>query len=72
MHTNRPVLNLTPLAVTAQTVCEGEKFGIEVEKSRGGKFKNCEQVIREGGWESIAEQPSMFDTTMDQVTVVGD
>ena len=35
-------------------------------------LKNCEQVIREGGWESIAEQPSMFDTTMDQVTVVGD
>ena len=45
MHTNRPVLNLTPLAVTAQTVREGEKFGIEVEQSRGGKFKAGAHIV---------------------------
>jgi hypothetical protein len=28
-HTNKPVIDLTPLAVAAQTVREGEKFGIE-------------------------------------------
>jgi hypothetical protein len=34
-HTNRPVLILTPLAVAAQTIREGEKFGIEVKRSNG-------------------------------------
>ncbi len=32
-RTNKPVLILTPLAVSAQTVREGEKFGIECERS---------------------------------------
>ena len=35
-HTNKPVLVLTPLAVAAQTVREGEKFGIEVRRSSDG------------------------------------
>src|ERR1700726_58976 len=35
--TNRPVLILTPLAVSHQTVKEGEKFGIEVHRSTDGK-----------------------------------
>ena len=35
--TNRPVLILTPLAVSAQTVREAEKFGIEAKQSRDGK-----------------------------------
>jgi hypothetical protein len=34
--TNKPVLILTPLAVSSQTVSEGEKFGIEVHKCRDG------------------------------------
>lgn len=33
--TNRPVLVLTPLAVAAQTVREGQKFGIEVRRTIG-------------------------------------
>jgi hypothetical protein len=37
-HTNRPVLILTPLAVSAQTVREGEKFGIKVIRSQEGKI----------------------------------
>lgn len=32
----RPVLILAPLAVSAQTVAEGEKFGIEVSRSQDG------------------------------------
>lgn len=36
-HTNKPVLILTPLAVSHQTVAEGEKFGIEVKRSHDGK-----------------------------------
>jgi len=36
-RTNRPVLILTPLAVSQQFVREGEKFGIEVGVSRDGK-----------------------------------
>ena len=35
-HTNKPVLILAPLAVAAQTVREGEKFGIEVKRSSDG------------------------------------
>jgi hypothetical protein len=34
-YTNRPVLILTPLAVAAQTIREGDKFGIEVRRSAG-------------------------------------
>lgn len=35
-HTNRPVLVLTPLAVTSQTVREASKFGVTAEFSAGG------------------------------------
>lgn len=35
-HSGRPVLILAPLAVSAQTVREGEKFGIECHRSRDG------------------------------------
>lgn len=34
-HTNKPVLILTPLAVSAQTIEQGEKFGIEVKRLKG-------------------------------------
>ena len=34
-HTNRPVLILTPLAVSFQTVLEAEKFGMEAVRSHG-------------------------------------
>lgn len=37
-RTNKPVLILTPLAVSPQTILEGEKFGIEVKRSRDGKI----------------------------------
>jgi len=36
-HTNKPVLILTPLAVSQQTIREGEKFGIECHRSPNGK-----------------------------------
>ncbi len=36
-HANKPVLLLTPLAVSAQTVAEGEKFGIECRRQREGE-----------------------------------
>jgi hypothetical protein len=35
--TNKPVLVVCPLAVSAQTVREAEKFGIECDRSRDGK-----------------------------------
>jgi hypothetical protein len=38
-NTNGAILILTPLAVSAQTIREGEKFGIEVQRSRDGKAK---------------------------------
>jgi hypothetical protein len=31
-HTNQPVLILCPLAVSGQTISEGERFGIDIEK----------------------------------------
>lgn len=39
MHTNKPVLHLTPLAVAQQTVIEAEKFDIPVMRSNDGTVK---------------------------------
>lgn len=36
--TNKPVLIVTPLAVSAQTIREGEKFGVECKRSSDGKI----------------------------------
>lgn len=38
-HTNKNVLIVTPLAVSHQTIREGEKFGIEVKRSDDGQSK---------------------------------
>jgi hypothetical protein len=38
-QTNKNILILSPLAVSNQTVLEGEKFGIEVKRSRDGQPK---------------------------------
>lgn len=38
-HTGKPVLILAPLAVAAQTVREGAKFGIDVYHSRDGSYE---------------------------------
>lgn len=51
-HTGKPVLVLTPLAVSTQTINEGEKFGIECARSRDGEVAgpitvtNYEQLHR--------------------------
>lgn len=37
--TNKPVLIITPLAVSPQTVREGTKFGIDCQRSNNGKYK---------------------------------
>jgi hypothetical protein len=43
--TNKPVLIITPLAVGAQTIREGEKFGIECHKAADGKIHPGINVI---------------------------
>jgi hypothetical protein len=43
--TNRPVLILTPLAVSHQTEREAEKFGIEAKRSQDGKHNGAGIVI---------------------------
>lgn len=43
--TNRPVLVLTPLAVGAQTVREGDKFGVECVRTRDGQFPRGARVV---------------------------
>ena len=37
-HTNKPVLILCPLAVSGQTIAEGVRFGIEVQKLKSDVF----------------------------------
>ena len=44
-HTNKPVLVLAPLAVAAQTVREGEKFGIECVRSYDGTFEAGARIV---------------------------
>lgn len=39
-HTNRPVIVLTPLAVSGQTIREAEKFGIDAVRSSDGSIRN--------------------------------
>jgi len=43
--TNRPVLILSPLSVSSQTVEEATKFGIEAVRSRDGKFAASKGII---------------------------
>ena len=45
-HTGKPVLILAPLAVSGQTIKEGEKFGVNVDKCGKGKIQisNYEQL----------------------------
>lgn len=40
MHTNKSVIIFTPLAVSAQTILEADKFGIEAYKSDDGRLKS--------------------------------
>lgn len=44
-HENKPVLILTPLAVATQTVSEGEKFGINVVRSKDGKYPKGARIV---------------------------
>lgn len=44
-QTNRPVLVLAPLAASAQTVREAEKFSIECERSRDGCHRSGARVV---------------------------
>lgn len=44
-HTGKPVLILTPLAVGAQTVREGEKFHIDCHQSRDGTWPEDKHII---------------------------
>jgi hypothetical protein len=44
-HTNRPVLDLTPLAVAAQTIIEAEKFGIDAQRSPDGRFAGKRIIV---------------------------
>lgn len=45
IETNKPVLIITPLAVSHQTVKEARKFGIEADRSHDGKFKTGARII---------------------------
>jgi superfamily II DNA or RNA helicase len=44
-HTNKPVILLTPLAVSAQMVEEASKFGVDAVRSGDGKFKSGARVV---------------------------
>lgn len=65
-HTNGRVILVTPNAVSAQTVQEGEKFGIETVRSKGGKFPSNAKIIV-----TNYEQLENFDAN-DFVGFIGD
>lgn len=44
-HTKRPVLILAPLAVTEQTIKEGEKFGIKVQRFLSSEYHENKDVF---------------------------
>lgn len=43
-HANKPVLILTPLAVSHQTLIEAQKFGIEAKRSAAGEVHQCVNI----------------------------
>ena len=60
--TNKPVLILTPLAVGAQTVREGEKFHIQARRTYTGEVHpgiNIAEVSK-NGWNEATNQEEMF------------
>lgn len=65
-HTNKRVLVMTPNAVSAQTVAEGDKFGIGCVRAKGGTLPSGEKIIV-----SNYEQLEKFDPN-DFVGFVGD
>ena len=65
-HTNGRTLLMTPNAVSAQTVAESEKFGIESVHSKGGKYPAGAKIIV-----SNYEQLKHFDPN-DFVAFIGD
>ena len=65
-HTNGRTLLMTPNAVSAQTVAEGEKFGVECVRSKGGKFPSAAKIVV-----SNYEQLTHFDPN-DFVCFIGD
>ena len=56
-QTNKPVLILSPLSVSQQTVEEAEKFDIEATRSMDGKFKGKQIVV------TNYERLQYFDTS---------
>src|SRR6516164_11287426 len=44
-HTNRHVLNLTPLAVSPQAVREGHKFSVDSHHSRDGSLPSTAGIV---------------------------
>lgn len=44
-HTNKPVLILTPLAVSQQTKREADKFGVECVRSSDGKISSGSRIV---------------------------
>lgn len=44
-HTGRPALILTPLAVSAQTVAEADKFGVDCRRSQDGKIDGARVYV---------------------------
>ncbi len=43
--TNKPVLVLTPMSVSPQTVLEGDKWGIDTQRSRDGKYGSSARIV---------------------------
>jgi hypothetical protein len=58
-HTNKPVLVVTPLAVSAQVMQEAEKFGVDAKRSRDGKITDDKCV-----WVTNYEQLHKFDSAL--------
>lgn len=44
-HTGKPTLVITPLAVSFQTIAEGEKFGIECRRSQDGSSNGAPIIV---------------------------
>lgn len=69
-HTNKPVLLLTPIAVGAQMVREGEKFGIECKRSRDGKLNGSKIVVTNYEKLHLFDPNDFVATIADEVGII--
>lgn len=69
-HTKKPVIVLCPLAVLQQTIAEGNKFGIEVERFSFIELRNIVYVLNYDQLENIEDCGCFGGVVLDESSIL--